>query len=145
MQKQIERLTNGTTNIQNKKEFYEKLTLKVNNLESTLRSRFSGSQSPKLTNIKITPTASQTNFNELRSSNSPTQPNYPYTYTVTSAPTDEINNIAAPSTVEKIPQYSHDNISPIMQRSLDSSKEQSVFATLPKNGIIGSPPRPMTA
>ncbi len=118
------------------------MTMKVNNLESTLRSRLSGSQSPKLTNIRITPTASQTNFNELRSSNSPI---HPYTYTVTSAPTDEINNIAAPSTNEKNIQYSQDNISPIMQRSLDSSKEQSEFATLPKNGIIGSPPRPMTA
>lgn len=74
--------------------------MKVNNLESTLRSKYSGSQSPKLTNIRINPTASQTNFNE-RSSNSPTQPNYPYTYTVTSAPTDEINNIAPPSTIEK--------------------------------------------
>lgn len=28
---------------------------------------------------------------------------------------------------------------------MDSSKEQSEFATLPKNGILGSPPRPMTA
>ena len=143
MQKQVERLTNGTTNIQNKKDFYEKLTMKVNNFESNMRSKISGSQSPKLTNIRITPTASQTNLNDNHSSNSPQR--YPYTYTVTStsAPQDEINQIVPPTTIEK--HYSREAISPIPQHmSLDSSKEQIDFATLPKT-VTTPPIRPMTA